>query len=134
METRKMYCSQCKADVTVTVTPRPLHGTGHATLPDGGQLVCLDLGPRCTDARCAVSDMPREVMAIRLARSGLRPQKLEHVQALCEGCERVAQLAVIDESHAVCPDCDTVNRWAMLRLDGEEWVAVTGAKAEAELD
>ena len=32
-----------------------------------------------------------------------------------------------------CPRCETVNRWAMIRLDGEEWVAVTGRKAEAEL-
>lgn len=132
METRKRYCPQCQHEVEVTLTPRPLHG-GQATLPDGGQLVCLDFGAQCTDRRCAVSSLPREVMGIRLARSGLRPERLEHVQALCDGCERVVELSVIDDAHAVCPDCDTVNLWAMIRLDGEEWVAVTGEKAEAEL-
>lgn len=127
-----MFCPQCKHEVTVTLTPAPLHG-GHASLPDGGKLVCLDFGPQCTDDRCTVSHLPREVMGVRLARSGLAPDNLEHVQAVCEGCERLVELAVIDESHAVCPACQTVNRWAMLRLDGEEWVAVTGPKAEAEL-
>ena len=132
METRKMHCPQCQHDVDVTVTPQPLHG-GHASLPDGGRLVCLDFGPSCTDERCAISTLPREVMGVRLARSGLQQKNIQHVQALCEGCEQVVKLAVIDESHAACPACQTVNRWAMIRLDGEEWIAVTGTKAEAEL-
>ena len=132
METRTMFCSQCKHEVTVTLTPQPLHG-GHASLPDGGKLVCLDFGPQCTDDRCTVSRLPREVMGVRLAKSGLRPERLEHVRAVCEGCETLVRLAVIDDTHAVCPECETVNRWAMIRLDGEEWVAVTGKKAEAEL-
>lgn len=132
METRKMFCSECKHDVTVTLTPRPLHG-GQATLPDSGNLVCLNFGPQCRDERCAISSLPRVVMGVRLAKSGLRPQRLEHIQAVCEGCERLVQLTVVDETHAVCPDCETVNQWAMVRLDGEEWVAVTGRNAEAEL-
>ena len=131
MEERTMYCPQCQHEVTVTLTPQPLHG-GPPTLPDGGRLVCLDFGPQCKDERCAVSHMPREVMGLRLAESGLRADRLEHVQALCEGCEQVVELTVIDEHHALCPACETVNQWAMIRLDGEEWVAVTGPKAEAE--
>lgn len=127
-----MFCSECKHDVKVTVTPQPLHN-GHASLPDGGGMVCLNFGPQCRDERCAVSSLPRVVMGVRLAKSGLKPANLEHVQALCEGCEQVARLAVVNETHAVCPHCETVNRWAMVRLDGEEWVAVTGKNAEAEL-
>lgn len=133
MESRKVFCPKCNENVTVTVTPRPLHGSGHATLPDGGEMVCLDFGPRCSGQYCAISALPRVVMGVRLARSGLRPRQLEHVQALCDGCERVVQLEVLDETHARCPACDTVNVWTMVRLDGEEWVAVTGKKAEAEL-
>ena len=132
MKERKMFCPQCEHEVTVTVTPAPLHG-GHASIPDAGRMVCLDFGPQCQDERCAVSSFPRAVMGVRLAKSGLRPANLEHVRAVCEGCERLVELSVIDDSHAVCPDCETVNRWAMIRLDGEEWVAVTGKKAEAEL-
>ena len=131
MDTRKVFCPQCKADVDVTVTPQPLHG-GHANLPDSGRMICLDFGPQCNDERCAISALPRVVMGVRLAQSGLKPDQLEHVQALCEGCEQVVRLAVVDDRHAVCPRCETVNQWAMVRLDGEEWVAVTGKKAEAE--
>lgn len=133
METRKVFCPRCDHDVSVTVTPRPLHGSGHATLPDGGEMVCLDFGPRCTGALCAISALPRAVMGVRLARSGLRPDQLETVRALCDGCEAVQALEIIDDTHARCPACDAVNVWTMIRLDGEEWVAVTGRRAEAEL-
>lgn len=132
MEERTMYCPQCKHEVTVTVTPAPLHG-GHATIPDAGRMVCLNFGPDCRDYRCSISKLPKTVMGVRLARSGLQGENVEHVQAVCEGCERLVELTVVDETHAVCPDCDTVNVWAMVRLDGEEWVAVTGKKAESEL-
>ena len=132
MKERTMYCAQCDHDVNVTVTPQPLHG-GQATLPDGGRLVCLDFGPQCRDERCAVSKLPRAVMGVRLAKSGFQPERMETVRAVCEGCDEIAELAIVDETHAVCPACETVNRWAMIRLDGEEWVAVTGSKAEAEL-
>lgn len=132
MEERTMYCPQCKHEVTVTVTPAPLHG-GHATIPDAGRMVCLNFGPDCRDDRCSISKLPKTVMGVRLARSGLQGENVERVQAVCEGCERLVELTVVDETHAVCPDCDTVNVWAMVRLDGEEWVAVTGKKAESEL-
>ncbi len=133
MESRKVFCPKCNHDVTVTVTPQPLHGSGHATLPDGGDMVCLDFGPQCTGERCAVSALPRVVMGVRLARSGMAPERLETVRAVCEACERVQELEIIDDTHAHCPACDTINVWTMLRLDGEQWVAVTGRRAEAEL-
>jgi hypothetical protein len=133
MKERTMFCPQCQNEVTVTQTPAPLHG-GPANLPDAGRLVCLNFGPDCRDDRCSVSRLPKTVMGVRLARSDLDAENMEYVQAVCEGCERLVELAVVDESHAVCPDCETVNRWATVRLDGEEWVAVTGKKAEAELD
>ncbi len=133
METRKVFCPKCNHDVSVTLTPQPLHGLGRATIPDGGETVCLDFGPECTGEVCAISALPRVVMGVRLARSGLRPERLETVQALCEACERVQHLQIVDDTHARCPACDTVNVWTMVRLDGEEWIAVTGRRAEAEL-
>lgn len=133
MESRKVYCPKCDHDVTVTMTMPPLHGSGHANLPDGGEMVCLDFGPRCTGAVCALSALPRAVMGVRLARSGLRPEQLETVRALCDGCATVQPLEIVDGTHAHCPACDAINVWTMVRLDGEEWVAVTGLRAEAEL-
>ena len=132
MQERKVYCPKCDHDVTVTLTPQPLHN-GHATLPDGGEMVCLDFGGSCKTGSCAISALPSAVMGVRLARSGLNPEQLETVQARCDGCGRVAHLQVVDASHARCPACDTVQLWSMVRLDGEEWVAVTGPRAEAEL-
>ena len=134
MESRTVFCPKCDHDVTLTLTPQPLHGTGQATLPDGGETVCLDFGPQCTGETCALSALPRVVMGVRLARSGLRPEQLDTVQALCDACESVQHLQIIDGSHARCPACDTINLWTMVRLDGEEWVAVTGPRAEAEMD
>lgn len=133
METLSVYCPKCDHDVTVTMTPHALHGGGQATIPDGGELVCLDFGRQCGGELCAISAMPRVVMGVRLARSGLRPERLETVRALCDGCDRVEMLEIIDDTHAHCPACDTINTWSMIRLDGEEWVAVTGRRAEGEL-
>jgi hypothetical protein len=132
MEFRTMYCPKCKHDVSVTLTQAPLH-RGHANVDDGAEVVCLDYGPQCSGAMCSVFGLPRIVMGVRFARSGLRPDQLETVRAVCDGCHRVVGLTVIDETHAHCPDCGTVNTWTMIRLDGEEWVAITGARAEAEL-
>lgn len=131
MEKRMTYCPACKHDVEITVTPAPLHG-GQATIPDQ-EVVCLDFGPGCRGRSCATFGEPRIVMGVRLARSGLRHDRMAHVQAMCEGCGGVSELDVVDETHAVCTLCGTVNTYTLLRLDGEEWVAVTGEKAKAEL-
>ena len=132
MESRKVYCPKCDHDVTVTVTPAPLH-PGHASIPDGGEVVCLDFGKQCRGELCAISGLPRAVMGVRLARSGLPHERMERVRAVCDGCHRVVQMEVVDDTHAHCPACHTVNVWTTVRLDGEEWVAVTGQRAEAEL-
>lgn len=132
METRSMFCPKCQHDVSVTLSQAPLH-PGHANLPDGCEVVCLDFGPRCDGPLCSIFNLPRAVMGVRLARSGLRPEQLESVKALCDGCHRVAPLDIIDDTHAHCAQCGTINTWTLVRLDGEEWVAVTGSRAEIEL-
>ncbi|HUG39578.1 MAG TPA: hypothetical protein VMM12_03780 [Longimicrobiales bacterium] len=131
-ETRKTFCPRCNRDVTVAITAAPLHG-GHATLPDAGEVVCLDFGAQCAGPLCAAFALPRVVMGVRLARSGLRPERLPHVNAVCDGCAHLVRMEVVDENHAHCPECGTVNIWTLVRLDGEEWVAVTGKRAELEL-
>ena len=132
IETRKTYCPRCNRDVTVAITPAPAH-EGHANLPDGGNIVCLEFGAQCTGPMCATFAVPRVVMGVRLARSGLRPERLPTIQGLCDGCGRFVHMKAVDDTHALCPDCSTVNTWTMIRLDGEEWVAVTGQRAEMEL-
>ena len=131
-ELRKTYCPRCNTDVTVAVTPAPLHD-GHATIPDAGDVVCLDFGAQCSGPMCGTFGVPRVVMGVRLARSGMRPERLPTVHAVCDGCGRLVRMEVVDATHAHCPDCATVNTWTLIRLDGEEWVAVTGKRAELEL-
>lgn len=132
LETRKTYCRRCNRDVTVAISPAPLH-EGQANLPDGGHVVCLDFGPECTGPICATFGVPRVVMGVRLARSGLRPERLPAIKAVCDGCGRLVSMEVVDDTHAHCPECATINIWTLIRLDGEEWVAVTGKRAELEL-
>lgn len=132
VQTRRTFCPRCSRDVTVAITPAPLHA-GHATLPDFGEVVCLDFGTQCTGTMCAAFGLPRVVMGVRLARSGMRPERLPKIRALCDGCGRLVEMSVVDPSHAHCPECSTVNTWTIVRLDGEEWVAVTGTRAELEL-
>jgi len=134
METRTVFCPKCQHDVSVVVTAPPLHG-GQAPVGTAAdmEMVCLDFGPGCSGALCSIFGLPRVVMGVRLARSGLRPERLETVRALCDGCTRLVELEVVDETHAHCPECNTINTWTLIRLDGEEWVAVTGQRAEAEL-
>lgn len=132
MEFRNLYCPKCDHDVTVTLSQSPLH-RGHANVDDGAEVVCLDFGPQCSGTLCSVFGLPRVVMGVRLARSGLRPEQLETVRAMCDGCHRVVEMGIVDDTHAHCADCGTVNTWTLVRLDGEQWVAVTGSRAEAEL-
>ena len=131
-ELGRTFCPRCDRNITVAITPAPLHD-GHANIPDAGDIVCLDFGAQCDGPMCATFGQPRIVMGLRLARSGMRPDALPTVQAVCDGCARFVRMDVIDGTHAHCTECDTVNIWTLIRVDGEEWVAVTGKRAEAEM-
>jgi hypothetical protein len=72
METHIAYCSACDQAVRVAVTDAPVH-SDQAPLRDG-ELVCLDFGERCTGSMCPMFGLPRVLMGVRLARSGLRPE------------------------------------------------------------
>jgi Zn finger protein HypA/HybF involved in hydrogenase expression len=134
METRSVFCPKCQHDVQVAVSTAPLHG-GPPSVGDmtDAELVCLDFGSGCSGTMCTAFGLPRVVMGVRLARSGLRPERLDTVRAVCDGCGRFVELEVVDDTHAFCPQCNTINVWTLIRLDGDEWVAVTGQRAESEL-
>jgi len=132
MERRTVYCTACDKEVELALSPAALH-RGQASLPDGQELVCLDFGSRCTGERCPMFGYPTVVMGVRLARSGLAPEQLEHVRAPCDGCGNVQELEVVDADRAHCPACGTINTWRLIRLDGGEYVAVTGRRAEETL-
>jgi hypothetical protein len=68
MKTQTTFCTVCKRDVAITWTPAPVH-QGHACIPDGPELVCLDVTQNCETEVCPLSNMARVVMAARLTRA-----------------------------------------------------------------
>ena len=125
-EIRTTYCSHCEKKVEVTVTPEAPR-RGQATLGNPGELVCLDFGDECDGGICPLAQLRPVVMAVRLARSGLR-EKWTTVRAACEGCGQVSDMKVLDREHAFCDLCGTTNTWMILEFDDDGRVAVTGRK------
>jgi hypothetical protein len=116
METRNAHCPRCGCQVRLTLTPGPEH-LGHATLPDGPALVCLDVCD-CEDGRCPLTGERSAVMVARLARSGLAPERFRHVRMACEGCGTETEMEVLAGSRVRCTVCGTINPWVMDELLG----------------
>ncbi len=119
------YCTQCEKDVRFVITPAHEHH-GHANLPDGNQVVCLDFGRGCDGGLCPLSGLPPMVMGVRLARSGedkAEPWNLVH--AVCEECSFPTEFKVLDDQTGLCSVCGSVNRLALLKLDDGSYVAAT---------
>jgi hypothetical protein len=111
METRIAHCPDCGRQVRLALTPGPAH-LGHANLPDGPELVWLDACD-CEGGVCRGVEASPAVMAARLARSGLVPEHFTHTRILCEGCDTVAEMEVLDGTHARCTLCGAINRWIL---------------------
>jgi hypothetical protein len=125
MATQLAYCSACDQEVRIVVTPAPVHG-GQAVLPES-EVVCLDFGARCTGSMCPMFGLPRIMMGVRLARSGMRPEVFRTVTAPCQQCGCTAELQIIDKETALCPACGGRNRWIRLNVDGDDYLALAGA-------
>lgn len=124
MSTQLAYCSACDQEVRIVVTPAPVHG-GQAVLPES-EVVCLDFGHRCTGSMCPMFGLPRILMGMRLARSGLRPEAFHKVTMPCPECGCVADLQVVDNEYLLCPACNSRSRWIRLKVDGEDYIALAG--------
>ena len=123
MNTQTAYCSACDKPVRIALTPAPVHG-GQASLPDSPEVVCLDFGAKCTGELCPMFGLPRILMGMRLARSGLKEEGWTTIEAPCDGCGAPREMEVIDATHAYCPTCGTVNRYVFLDLEDGRYVAV----------
>ncbi|MGE0351938.1 MAG: hypothetical protein AB7I33_00215 [Gemmatimonadales bacterium] len=111
MKVQKIFCSGCDREVRVVLTAEPVH-EGHANLPDS-ELVCLEIGDRCTGSLCPVFALPPEEMKARLARSGFDTTGLKHVRAHCDGCDRETDMVVLNREYWHCTECNTINRWRL---------------------
>lgn len=123
MQTELAYCPTCDAQVRIALTPAPSHD-GHANLPDAPELVCLELSGCCTGRTCALSNLPRPVMALRLARSHLPEEARVTSRMRCGGCGQVTEMEMVDRTALLCPLCGSVNRWILPELMERGWVAV----------
>ncbi len=109
MESQPTYCPQCDKTVRVTWTSSVAHET-HATIPDGGKLLCFDVGEDCEGMICPLSGNSTLLMGVRLARSGEVPYEVwPHDLLKCRGCGRKTGMEVLDSGHAFCPICGTTN-------------------------
>lgn len=65
------YCRTCGHNVRVAYTQATTH-EGHANIPDGPGLVCLDLDDPHCNGTCPLSNLSHEVMEVRLEGSELQ--------------------------------------------------------------
>ena len=114
MNTHRAYCSACDREVNIVITDEPLE-QGQAPI-SGAEVVCLDIGERCTGALCPIGATPPVVMAARLVRNGMQTTMQPIVSALCPGCERTTELVLVDSLNAICSECGTTSRRATLDL------------------
>lgn len=109
MKTQIAFCSACDRDVHVLVNDEPLHDA-QAPVADA-EVVCLEIGERCTGNLCPVGAVSSTAMMVRLVRSGLRSVLQPIVKAECEACGRVTDYVIVSGEYATCADCgSTVGR------------------------
>lgn len=123
MRSETAYCSGCGHQIRLVFTDPPPHD-GQANLREEAEIVCLDFGEGCAAGSCPATGKPGIVMGVRLAKSHLNDAAFRVIHARCEGCGQVSDLEVLDGTFALCPLCDTTNRWVMLDL-GDSTIALT---------
>ena len=109
MKTQIAFCSACDRDVRVLVPDEPVHDA-QAPVADA-EIVCLEIGERCTGSLCPVGAVSSTVMMVRSVRNGVRPVLQPIVKAECERCGRVTDYVIVSPAYATCAECgDTVGR------------------------
>ncbi len=109
MRTQTAFCSACDRDVQILLPDEPVWD-GQANVADP-EIVCLEIGAKCTGHLCPVGAQPPAVMKARLVRSGMELRLQPYVRGYCEGCSGESDFVVIDPQYATCPACGhTVSR------------------------
>ena len=126
MRTEQAYCSGCGHEVRLVFTDPAPHD-GQANLRSDAQIVCLDYEEGCSPIKCVATGKAGIVMGVRLAKSHLNDKPFKLIHARCDGCERVSDLEILDDTYAMCTLCDSTNRWATLELEDGSEIAITGS-------
>lgn len=104
-----VFCVVRQANVRIAWTQLPIHDDV-ATLPDSPVPVCLDFGPACNVRRCPTFQVPRAVMAVWVARSGLGAERLPLIHGHCKVCGAESDLQQVDTGWLYCPICGGLDR------------------------
>jgi len=122
MQIHHSYCSACDHQVRIAVTPGSAY-SGQAPVADAPDVVCLDFGERCSGAMCPMIGLPRILMGIRLAQSGLADE-WQTFRAPCQSCGDTVDFEVLDASFAICPRCSARHRWLQFKVENGAYVAL----------
>jgi ribosomal protein S27AE len=118
MRTHRLFCSACEREVNLVITDAPEH-EGQATLLDS-EVVCLEVGERCTGALCPLGAAGPDAMVSRIVRNGLPLDGLHTLRAHCPTCDRETDMALHGDGRATCTECGRSARW---RVDHAEPVS-----------
>ena len=115
MKSQQMYCGACDREVWVMISEAPPN-EGQATLHDD-EVVCLEIGARCTGNLCPIGAEAPNAMVGRLMRHGLPTEGLRTVTSRCPACGLVAEMVLYGEGKAACTACGTPARWTVGRAE-----------------
>lgn len=109
MKNHVMYCSACDRDVRVLITERPIY-PDQAPLRDE-ELVCLEIGDKCTGRLCPLGAVAPQAMAGRLIRNGAPLDSVRTLRSECPACQNEADMVLYGNGRAACSVCGTVGYW-----------------------
>jgi ribosomal protein S27E len=103
--TQTAYCSACDRDVQILVTDEADHDA-QANIPDA-EVVCLEIGDRCTGSLCPVGAISHSAMLARRVKVGVKTVLQPLVKVDCQACGHVTDYFIIDREYATCGECGT---------------------------
>ena len=111
MKTHRLFCNACEREVSLVITDEPQHD-GQATLLDS-EVVCLEVGERCTGALCPLGAVGPDAMVGRIVRNGLPLDGLHTLHTTCPSCERETEMVLYGDGRAACTECGSTARWTV---------------------
>jgi len=109
MESHKVFCSACDKEVSILIADGP-PGDHQASVHDD-ELICLEIGEKCTGALCPLGATAPDAMVLRFVQEGLSTDALRTAKAACPSCGFEADFVLYGEGRAACTVCGSAARW-----------------------
>jgi len=111
MKSHQLFCGACDRPVRVLITEAPL-AEGQALLTDA-ELICLEIGAKCTGTMCPLGAAEPSAMIRRLVRNGVPLDHLDTVTARCPSCGNDAEMVLYGDGNAGCSACGSSGLWVV---------------------